>query len=454
MKKILIFICLEALVGIMGCKDFLTLRPIDSPTEENFYVDEKALQGAVVSCYDAIQSDNLYGYNMCILAENRGDNVSDANISGGSGVIYQIDAFNDRSDNLVVTDTYLQMYRAIFRCNMVLDKAPQIKMDAAIRNQIVGQALFIRALGYFNIVRMWGKAPLVLKVQTNEEARNNKRSEVVDIYAQIMADLNEAKDYLPSTWPADQRGRVTSHAVRGLLAKVYLYQEKYDLVVATLRPLVNDIYIGKVVGLVPQTTTFPNSLKSSIDVIFAVQYLLGGVGESAHQNNRYRNRDGSINIELPQSLFEQGDNRKELLRQPPILSRPGKFNSTQVNNETSGDMPLIRCAEILLIYAEALNETNYPDAEAFKAINAVRANAGIAALNATATPSQADLRNAIWKERRLELALECDRWFDIVRTRQFSKVFPLVPAFKVLYPVPQLEINNINNPAGWQNESY
>lgn len=454
MKKIVILICLEALMGIMGCKDFLNLQPIDSPTEGNFYVDEKALQGAVVSCYDAIQSDNLYGYNMCVLAENRGDNVSDANISGGSGVIYQIDAFNDRPDNLVVTDTYLQMYRAIFRCNMVLDKAPQIKMDAAIRNQIVGQALFIRALGYFNIVRMWGKAPLVLKVQTNEEARNNKRSEVADIYAQIMTDLNEAKDYLPSTWPADQRGRVTAYAVRALLAKVYLYQEKYDLVVVTLQPLVKDIYTGKVVGLVPQSTTFPNSLKSSIDVIFAVQYLLGGVGESAHQNNRYRNRDGSINIELPQSLFEQGDNRKDFLRQPPVLSRPGKFNSTQVNNETSGDMPLIRCAEVLLIYAEALNETNYSNEEAFKAINAVRANAGIAALNATTTPTQVDLKNAIWKERRLELALECDRWFDIVRTRQFSKVFPLVPAFKVLYPIPQLEINNINNPTGWQNEGY
>src|SRR6218665_118668 len=458
MRREIILVCLGALFSASGCKDFLNLQPIDSPTEGNFYVNENALQGAVVSCYDAIQSDYLYGYNMCILAENRGDNVADANISGGSGVTYQIDAFSEQADNLAVTNAYLQMYCAIFRCNMALDKAPLIKMDAAARNRLVGQALFFLTLFYFNIVRMWGKAPLILKVQTNEEARANTRSETKDIYAQIAADLNQAKDYLPTTWPESQRGRATSHAARGLLAKVYLYLKNYDMVISVLKPLVNEIYEKKekkAVGLVPQTSTFPNSIKTSIDVIFAVQYLLGGVGESAHQNNRYRNQDGSILIKLPQSLFESEDNRNALMQQPPVLSRPGKFNSTQKNKETSGDMPLIRCAEILLIYAEALNEARrYPDTEAFKAINAVRTNAGISALDITDNRTQADLRNAIWKERRLELALECDRWFDIVRTEQFSKVFPLVPIFKLLYPVPQLEINNINDPTGWQNFGY
>ena len=144
-----------------------------------------------------------------------------------------------------------------------------------------------------------------------------------------------------------------------------------------------------------------------------------GIGESANQNNRFRNVGGNYAVIMPQSLFEPNDNRKALVAPTSAGGeRPGKYNGTQVNNEVSMDIPIVRCAEAMLIYAEALNEISYPNTTAFTAHNAVRTNAGITALTEATLTNQASFRAAVFTERRLELALECDRWFDIVRTGQ------------------------------------
>ena len=110
----------------------------------------------------------------------------------------------------------------------------------------------------------------------------------------------------------------------------------------------------------------------------------------------------------------------------------------------------------MLMYAEALNETTtaYPDAEAFAALNDVRNNAELGNKTVADCPTKDDFRKAVWNERRLELALECDRWFDIVRTGQFETVFPGVAAYRQIYPIPQTEIENVNDRTGWQNQGY
>ena len=116
--------------------------------------------------------------------------------------------------------------------------------------------------------------------------------------------------------------------------------------------------------------TFPNNLKTSKDIIFAVQYLKGGVGESAHQNNRYRNNDNGNIISLEQTEFESSDdNRKALVAPTGSGQRPGKFNAPAANNETSADFPVMRCAEVMLMYAEAVNElSTVPTQEALDAL--------------------------------------------------------------------------------------
>jgi hypothetical protein len=453
--KLYIFVFTILAIASGACKKFLDLKPIDSPTENNFYVDEKGLQGGLTSCYDALQDNGLYGNILLALTEIRSDNMEDNDQGAGGGVRYQLESFSERPDNGLVAESWLAHFKAIYRCNVVLSRAPEITMDSARKSQITGEASFLRALNYFNATRLWGRLPLITTPQASAEARNNTRADTAAIYGQIISDLTVAVNNLPTSWPDAQRGRATSHAARGLLAKVYLYQKKYDLVVSTIQPLITAINAGTIVGLVPQPNTFPNAMKTSRDIIFSARFLSGGIGESANQNNRFRNTGGNNAVILPQSLFEPNDNRKVLVAPTNAgVERPGKYNGPQVNNETSMDIPIVRSAEAMLIYAEALNEISYPNTAAFAALNAVRTNAGIMAFTTATLTSQADFRAAVYKERRLELALECDRWFDIVRTGQMPVIFPLVDAYRRYYPVPQTEIQNITNQAGWQNEGY
>lgn len=456
MKKYIISILTCSLIiTATSCKKFLDLKPLDSYTENTFYVDEKGLQGGLVSCYDALQTDSLYGNNMLTLGEIRGDNVTDNDPGSGAGVRNSIEVFSETSANNVLSGAWQGHYKAIYRTNVILDRAPAISIPDVTKNQIIGQAKFIRALSYFNLTRLWGNVPLVLTVQKTDEARANTRATSARVYQQIIDDLTDAATKLPTSWPDAQRGRATAYAASALLAKVYLYQKNYQMVVSTLEPIVTAIYAGTTLSLVPQTTTFPSGLKTSKDIIFAVFYLNGGVKEAVNQDNRYRNNNNTNTITIPQSIFENGDNRRALVAPTNIGLRPAKFNSPVSNStEISGDFPILRCAEVMLMYAEALNEVAYGNTEAFKALNAVRINAAATTKTPAMLPSQADFRTAIYLERRLELALEADRWFDIVRTAQMEKVFPGIPAFRMFYPVPQSEIDNVNDKTGWQNQGY
>lgn len=453
MKKIII--AALWLATLSSCESFLDLKPIDFPTEETFYTDVKGLEGGIIGVYDELQSNDQYGAKFMTLMEVRGDNVKNDNSGASGGITYQIEVFTETPANSNFAGSWLSLYTTIYRCNLILQNMENVQMTDDQRTKIAGQASFIRGLCYFNLVRLWGKVPVVTRSQTVEEARNNKRAEISEVYAQIISDLKVAKA-LPAAWSDAERGRATSFAAQSLLAKVYLYMANYPAAITELTPVVTAIKAKTQLSLVPMAQTFPNDLKTSRDIIFAVQYLKGGVGESAHQNNRYRNNDNSNVISLEPSEFESNaDNRKALVAPTGSGQRPGKFDAPATNNETSADFPVLRCADVMLMYAEALNETTVtPTQDALDALNAVRLNAGLAAKTAAELSSKDSFRKAVYKERRLELALECDRWFDIVRTRQFSSIFPGVDAYRQLYPVPQAEIENVNDATGWQNDGY
>lgn len=453
MKKIII--AALWLATLSSCESFLDLKPIDFPTEETFYTDVKGLEGGIIGVYDELQSNDQYGAKFMTLMEVRGDNVKNDNSGASGGITYQIEVFTETPANSNFAGSWLSLYTTIYRCNLILQNMENVQMSDDQRTKIAGQASFIRGLCYFNLVRLWGKVPVVTHSQTVEEARNNKRSEISDVYTQIISDLKVAKA-LPAAWPDAERGRATSYAAQSLLAKVYLYMANYPAVITELTSVVTAIKAKTQLSLVPMAQTFPNDLKTSRDIIFAVQYLKGGVGESAHQNNRYRNNDNGNVISLEPSEFESNaDNRKALVAPTGSGQRPKKFDAPATNNETSADFPVLRCADVMLMYAEALNETTVtPTQDALDALNAVRLNAGLAAKTVAELSSKDSFRKAVYKERRLELALECDRWFDIVRTRQFSSIFPGVDAYRQLYPVPQAEIENVNDATGWQNDGY
>lgn len=453
MKKVIISIL--AAMAFSSCNDFIDLKPIDFPTEETFYKDVKGLEGAIIGIYDELQSNDQYGAKFMTLMEVRGDNVKNDNSGASGGITYQIEVFTETPANSNLSGSWLSLYKTIYRCNLVLQNLENVQMTEEQCAQIAGQASFVRALCYFNLVRLWGAVPVVTKTQTVAEARNNKRAAVTEVYDLIIKDLAVAKG-LPEVWPESERGRATSYAARALLAKVYLYMKNYQEVVNELTPVIAAIHAKRDLALVPMPQTFPNDLKTSKDIIFAVQYLKGGVGESAHQNNRYRNNDNGNIISLEQSEFESNaDNRKALVAPTGSGKRPGKFDAPATNNETSADFPVLRCAEVMLMYAEAANELSAsPGQDALDALNAVRTNADLPGKTLAELSTKDLFRQAVYKERRLELALECDRWFDIVRTGQMATVFPGISTYRQLYPVPQTEIENVNDKTGWQNEGY
>lgn len=453
MKKIIISIFTA--IALSGCNDFIDLKPVDFPTEETFYTDVKGLEGAIIGIYDELQSSDQYGSKFMTLMEVRGDNVKNDNSGASGGITYQIEVFTETPANSNLSGAWLSLYKTIYRCNLVLQNMEKVQMTEEQRTQIAGQASFVRALCYFNLVRLWGEVPIITKTQTVAEARNNKRSPVSEVYDLIIKDLIVAKG-LPEVWDESERGRATSYAARALLAKVYLYMKNYQEVINELTSVVADINAKRNLSLVPMPQTFPNNLKTSKDIIFAVQYLKGGVGESVHQNNRYRNNDNGNIISLEQAEFENNDdNRKALVAPTGSGQRPGKIDAPATNNETSADFPVMRCAEVMLMYAEAANELSaIPTQEALDALNAVRINANLMGKTLEELSTKEIFRQAVYKERRLELALECDRWFDIVRTGQMTTVFPGIAAYRQLYPIPQTEIENVSDKGGWQNEGY
>lgn len=450
MKKITIGLLLLSTIAFQSCNS-LDLTPIDYPTEELFYTDKEGLDGGLIGAYDAYQSGNMYGGNFMTTQEQRGDNIKNNNAGAGGGVNYAVSHFTETPENSNIYNAWAGCYTAIMRTNMVLNSIANVALTESDEVRIKGEASFLRALAYFHLVRMYGPVPLVTVPQTSEEARNNTPTPVAEVYQQIINDLKVAQN-LPAKVT---QGRASSYAATALLGKVYLYEKRWSEVVTTLEPLVAEITGTKTnIALVAPNETFPNALKTSKDIIFAIQFLKGGVGESVHQNNRYRNQDGGNDLILPQSLFEDSDLRKRLLAPPSSGQRPQKFNMPAVSNETDGDMPVLRAAEVMLMYAEALNEqladAAAPTPQALNALNAIRLNANLLALNTVELPNKLAFRQALYLERRLELALECDRWFDIVRTNQFGEVNPNVDASRVLYPYPQRELEVTANPSAWK----
>jgi hypothetical protein len=460
MKKIVILSAL--IISLSACqKDFLDLKPLSQPNVDNFYKTANDFGNAVNGAYDALQSPNQYGGDFNTLIEARGDNVLDNDPSSNSGLRYNIDRFIEPTTNTLLRDTWGSLYTGINRCNLILDKIDAVSMDATLKARYKGEAQFIRALSYFNLVRLWGKVPLVLKAGTTSDARSYVRNEVADIYAAIEKDLTAAAAGLPVSYTGNDVGRATSGSAKGLLGKVYVTEKKYDLAVSVLKDLVN----GTTYQLLPNIAdVFAVTNKNNAELLFAVKYKKGGSLGEGH-NSWFGTNIGDIIEPSLRAAYPAGDKRLPLTVQVPVPSSinvvPRKFyDELSGTNDVGNDFPVLRFADVLLLYAEALNEVGYQaDGEAFKALNRVRTRAGVPNYTAEQLPTKETFRTAVINERRLELALESDRWFDLIRTGTAVEALKVtgitVPSYRVLYPIPQSEIDTYNNPTSFpQNQGY
>ncbi len=471
MKRSILYLVLSA--ALFSCKkSFLTLLPPSETTDANFFKTTTDIDNAVIAAYAPLQTLYMGNYPsltpvFITMMEARSDNIQDLNPGANAGTEYNVDRFLAGSDNTDIAAAWDSLYHAIYRCNLALSNI-NVVTDSTLKGQYQGELLFLRALHYFNIVRMWGGAPVVLTPITASQSLKVGRSTVPQVYAAIEGDLTQAMSLLPPTYSnTTELGRATQGAAIALLGKVYLTEEKYPQAVSTLQPL---LAAGNPYGysLLPSiASVFDVNNKMNAEVIFAIQYNKSVPGEG-HALPSYFNQPG-LDPNLI-SAYGPTDTRGALLttatldaNDKPVLKY---YDTYDPNTKALGnDFIVLRYADVLLMYAEASNEVGYdsdPNGPAFANLNAVRSRAGATLFTAAQLSDQASFRQAVWQERRLELPLELHRWFDLCRTNSAAAAFAasgLTPvnfqSFNYLYPIPEPEIEIMANPSIFaQNPGY
>jgi hypothetical protein len=457
MKKILFFYTLLTAFAVSSCNKFLDLEPLSDPTVASFYRTEPDIRNAVNGSYAALQSNKQYAGHFITLMEVRSDNISDNNSGGNAGRDYNIDRFIAGSDNIAVLQAWQSIYNSIYRCNAALAKLSVVASQSA-RDQYEGELRFLRALHYFNAVRLWGNIPLVLTPLEPEDTYHLIRNDKSEVMSAIVQDLQTAADMLPWEYTGDNIGPATKGAAKTLLGKVYLTDKKYQEASLVLGEVIDNKHyelLGKI------DSVFSVSNKANKEIIFAVKYNKSVVDEG-HPILTYF--DGPVLDPLLLSAYPAGDTRRPLLNTSSVNTRRpvNKFYDVHDlnTNNVGNDFPILRFSDVLLMYAEALNELNFElTGQARDALDAVRVRAtGLPFLDSELA-DQERFRKAIANERRLEFPLECQRWFDLIRTGQAAEVMKgvnlQIEPWQYLYPVPLTEIEIINDPVGFpQNLNY
>lgn len=419
-------------------EDFLAIPSETSLSTSIFFKTEADFKQAVNGAYAPLRTIYDGANGVWAMGEMRSDNTHYALNPNFRATIDQegiADFVNDAA-NAISTLHYVTNYQIIARANQILGPIDEVSFDEASKNNLKGQAYFLRALSYFNLVQFFGKIPLHTKPATNRAETALPLSNVEEVYAQIIADAKEAANLLPLK-SKQEAGRATSGAAKTLLANVYMVQKKWAEAEAVLKEVVNS---GEYLLLPNYADAFSTANKNSKESVFEVQYREGTDGFASNfiyswlpapitaaqvasitkTTNPQAITTEGFNIPTPDIIaaYEAGDLRKSASIATATIGT-GDFPyikkllqpHTQ-HGVTGTNWPVYRYAETLLLLAEALNEGNKPG-EAVVYLNQVRARAGLAA---TTAASQADLRVAILQERRVELAFENKRWLDLVRT--------------------------------------
>ena len=443
MKKIFLFLAVLGVLGI-GCEDELTIFPEDSLSVPTFFKTEVDFEQAVNGAYAPLRAIN--DVSKAYLAEMHSDNTYYARNTAFGATEQQEDIadFAIPTDQGITTNVHVQNvyvfnYQIIARTNQILATIDEAEFDDAAKNNLKGQALFLRAYAYFDLVQFFGSVPLHLVPVLSREDAALPLSTEEEIYAQIIQDVQGAISSLP---PKSQQeaGRATSGAARTLLANVYIVREQWSDAEVQARAVVDS---NEYMLMPNYEDAFSGNSdnKNNIESVFEIQYKEGAEGlnggflyeflprpmtaeevgaVTGTSNPQPLNGEGN-NIPTPDIIaaYEDGDLREDASIQYVTASesfwRDGvypiikKYVEPHSLNDNHGmNFPVYRYSEVLLFLAEALEEQG-KSGEALTFLNLVRSRAGLG------DPS-GDLGEAIFNERRVELAFENKRWFDLVRT--------------------------------------
>lgn len=455
-------------LALSACSERLELSPVTEKAATSFYSSEQELESAVTGVYAQLQNGGLYGLDLIGVGEISGEDSFEEIAANDGGRFGQLDDFSTNAGNDLVGDIWRESYEGIQRVNVVLNRITDIDYaDPSLKTTRIAEMQFIRGLLYFNLVRLYGDVPLVLvETENPSDFFGQGRTPADQVYGQIEADLNAAIQSLPTEKVS---GRPAKGAAQALLGDVQMTQGKYSEAVPNLAAVVN----SGLYSLAPSSSEiFGPTNEGNSEVLFEIQFASGVSGntEGSPAASQFRPSGTTANAKghnLPSTEFvdsyDDNDTRKtdyvglDAAANPFYFSLKYEVSPTGINDGGS-DYYVIRYADVLLKYAEALNESG-STSEVAQYINLVRNRAGLE--NTTAT-SQAELRVAIEKERRFEFIGEGHRWFDLKRfgnaVETMNKWFSengknvVIDADNLLLPLPQSQIDT--DPALTQNPGY
>jgi len=473
------------LLSASSCKkDFLDLAPTSQQNGNNFYKTAEDMKNALTAAYGGLQYGGVYYSSMHIIGDLRSDNTAITNVNAGADQD-AVDKFVNLPTNSISSTTWSGHYQAIQSSNIVIEKIQSVAMDETLKAQYIGEAKFLRALLYFNLVRIFGDVPLVTKAIKNpQEGYEYGRESVANVYNQIISDLTDAEANLPYEYTGPDIGRATKGAAMSLLGKVYLTQKSWELAAQKLKQVIDNDALTKYQILPDYADIFGTTNENNRESIFEVQFKSSSAGEGSPYTNQFAPiGSGSAVVAVGNPLgqniptadmsiaYEASDARKDAsMRTSYVLNGNTvthnyiiKYSGTPAANiDGDNNWIVLRYADVILMYAEALNELSYvPDGPAFTYLNQIRNRADLASKtsdNPDASlriTSQEDFRLAIEQERRVELAFEGHRWFDLIRTDRALSIMAArgMEPHHVVFPIPQAQID-INPDFIVQNAGY
>lgn len=442
MKRVrYILLCSIMLLTGAGCSDsFLDIPSETTLSSAVYFKSQSDFEQAINGAYAPLRGAYNGNEGAWAMGELRSDNTTYKFNPNDRGTIQgeYIKDFVEQSDNSIPYNKWRSDYSVISRVNHLLEPIDEIEFDESVKNNIKGQAYFLRAFAYLDLVQYFGSVPLHLKPVTTIDETSLPLSSVEEIYNQIIADAQMAAVLLPDK-QTQEAGRATSGAAKMLLGNVYINQKKWS----EAETILKDVTGYEL--LTDYNTIYDTNNKNHAESIFEIQYKEGtegfasvffytflpqpisaeeitaitGIPESARTIEGY-------NIPTPDIIaaHEEGDLRKDasigmLIANGETCPYIKKYCHVHaLSGNTDDNWPVYRYAETLLFLAEACNEQN-KSTEALNYLNQVRQRAGLADCTVS---GQDAIREAIFQERRVELAFENKRWLDLVRSGKAEEV--------------------------------
>lgn len=497
MKQVIRYSVIAVVLVLIAtaCSKLLVEDPKDQVFIDNFFETENDAISAVNSIYAILNSTSVgptfggvFHSSYWVIQGLTSDEME--NRIAGANDLDEMDQFNHKPVNSTAYDVWRNAYKGIANANFAIEGIPRVQMDENRKNRLLGEARFLRGLLYFDLTRMFGQIPLTLTLV--DEVYPSKAS-VDALYGAIIADLEFAITALPVDYPAGNgKGRATRGAARGLLAKVHLTRGNWQNCITLCEQIIQSGNYGlwanfadvfKIANVNGKETIFNigfgtanNSITfwevGQFNVRLLPRQLTGAIpGVNAqgwqvanqHLYNSYDPLDQRRQVTFITRIQNTNGSVTEV--EPHIQKYWDKEAEPNAGN-TENDFPYLRYADVLLMYAEALNELNNgPTAAAYDAINAIRKRARFdGTQEQNVLPDLSGLtynqfKDSLLTERRKEFVAEGQRWFDLVR---FDKIVEAVNAakpwanpqpFHRLFPLPQEEID-LNQKLLPQNPGY